>query len=372
MSRINLIKPSLTFEEISPKIERLIESGIYSNGQNVEDFISEIIKFTKAKYCFTTSSATTALWTCLRILGVGKGDEVLVSDFSYPATVNVIEDVEATPIFVDVSPETFNMKPDEFESKISSKTKAVIFVDALGNLSSIDKIRKICNKHKLTLIEDAACAYGSSINGKNSGSISDLTCFSFHPRKVICAGEGGAITTNNKHFAEKLKIKLSHGARFYDDGKVDFIDYGYNFRLSEIQAILALTQLKKIKHIIQSRRKIWKIYKEILKPLGFMPQVIKEGIEYNVQSATFIVPKNISSTELILQLKQKQIDCSIGTFSLSNIDYYKKKYRDPKVNSLFLMNNTITLPCYEGLDQERVLKAIINSLDKLTYKNNLY
>jgi perosamine synthetase len=362
MSRIKIVKPSLTFDEISPRLEKIINSGIYSNGTNITEFSSEISKLTKAKYCFPTSSATTALWTCLKILKIKKGDEVLVSDFSYPATVNVIEDLGAKPIFVDVSLEDFNMKPEELEKKISPKAKAVIFVDALGNPSGINKIRQICNNRQLILIEDAACAIGSSENGENCGSISDLTCFSFHPRKVICAGEGGAITTNNKTFADKLKIKLSHGAKLDNEGNLKFIQFGYNFRISEIQALLALVQIKKLTKIIDVRQKIWKIYKEALIPLGFKAQHIKTNVYFNVQSATFIVPRDISASELILKMKKKEIDCSIGTFSLSTIDYYLKKYKDPQKNSSFLMNNTITLPCFDGLNVEKVIKAIKLSL----------
>ena len=362
MSKINLIRPSLTFQEVSQKLEKIIETGIYSNGENIAEFSSEISKLTTAKYCFPTSSATTALWTCLKILKIKEGDEVLVSDFSYPATANVIEDVGAKPIFVDVSLEDFNMKPDELEKKISPKAKAVIFVDALGNPSGINKIREICHKQKLILIEDAACAIGSSENGQKCGAISDLTCFSFHPRKVICAGEGGAITTNNKEFANKLKIKLSHGAKIDKEGNLRFIEYGYNFRISEIQALLALIQIKKLDKIIGVRHKIWECYKKTLIPLGFKAQNIKKNVKYNVQSATFIVPFATSASQLILKLKKKGIDCSIGTFSLSSTDYYQKKYQNKQENSSFLMKNTITLPCFEGLEVDKVINEIRNSI----------
>lgn len=363
MSRINLIRPSITFEEISLKIEKLINKGIYSNGENIKKFSAEISKITKAKYCFPTSSATVALWTCLKLLNIKKGDEVLVSDFSYPATANVIEDLGAKPIFVDVCIECFNMKPAELEKKITPRTKAVIFVDALGNPTGIDQIRNICTNRNLTLIEDAACALGSSHNGVSCGSISDFTCFSFHPRKVICAGEGGAITTNNKNYADKLKIKLSHGSVVDQDGKVSFIDYGYNFRISELEALLALVQLKKIKTIIKSRLKIWNNYKTALEPLGFKSQFISKNSKFNVQSASFIVPTHVKLSDLILKIREQQIDCSIGTYSLSTTDYYLKKYNSPQKNSLFLMNNTITLPCYEGLNQDRVIEAVKSSLD---------
>ena len=362
MSRVNLVKPSVTFEEIAPQIEKIIKSGIYSNGENINEFSKKISKLTKAKFCFPTSSATTALWTCLKILDIKEGDEIIVSDFSYPATVNVIEDLGAKPIFADVSIDNFNMLPSELEKKISSKTKAVIFVDALGNPSGINKINKICKEKNITLIEDAACAIGSSELGKKCGSISDLTCFSFHPRKIICAGEGGAITTNNKYFAEKLKIKLSHGSKKDNKGHLKFVEYGYNFRISEIQAVLALVQLKKIEEIILNRLQIWERYKKFLVPMGFKPQKIDNGAKFNAQSVSFIVPYGTSVQDLIFKMNKKEIDCSIGTFSLSSIDYYLKKYNNSQKNSLFLMNNTITFPCFEGLEVDKIIREIERSL----------
>lgn len=365
MIKTQIVRPSITFDELEPEIKDIVASGIYTNGNAVSTFTKQILKITQSKFCFPTTSATTALWTCLKILKITSGDEVLISDFSYPATANVVEDLGAKPVFVDVNLETFNMLPEDLLSKISSKTKAVIFVDALGNPSGLHDIKKICKKHNIILIEDAACAIGSSEKNKMCGSISDLTCFSFHPRKIICAGEGGAITTNSKNFARQLELKLTHGLKKDKNGNIDFIDYGYNFRMSEIQAALASIQLKKLDNIIEKRLDILNIYKENLIPLGFKNQKISNLVKFNVQSATFIVTKNISAKKMIKSLQEKHIDCSIGTYALSSIDYYKKKYKNPLKNSKFLMNNSITLPCYENLNVKKIIDVIYSIYSSL-------
>ena len=189
MIKTQIVRPSITFDELEPKLEISL-SLVFTLMEMLFNFTKQILKITQSKFCFPTTSATTALWTCLKILKITSGDEVLISDFSYPASANVVEDLGAKPVFVDVNLETFNMLPEDLLNKISSKTKAVIFVDALGNPSGLHDIKKICKKNNLVLIEDAACAIGSSEKNKMCGSISDLTCFSFHPRKIICAGEG--------------------------------------------------------------------------------------------------------------------------------------------------------------------------------------
>ena len=148
-----LIKPYLTFEEVEADIRNIFETGIFTKGKYVEMFKEGIKEYTGARYAFLTTSATTALWISLKAVGVKTGDEVIVSDFSFPATANVVEDIGATPVFADVDLETFNMMPAELEKKINKKTKAVIFVDALGNPSGILKIKKICKKNNNIFIK---------------------------------------------------------------------------------------------------------------------------------------------------------------------------------------------------------------------------
>ncbi|WP_298749229.1 DegT/DnrJ/EryC1/StrS family aminotransferase [uncultured Arcobacter sp.] len=354
---IRLIKPYVNFEEVRNEFEEVFESGWFTKGKFVDEFRNLLKSYTGSKNAFLTTSATTALTMSLKILDIKAGDEVIISDFSFPATANVVEDLGAIPIFADVSLETFNMLPDELENKITTKTKAVIFVDALGNPSGILKIKAICEKYNLPLIEDGACAIGSSENTIKCGNIADLTCFSFHPRKLLTTGEGGAITTNNEEYAKLLEIKLNHGS-VVNDGKFDFIDYGYNYRMSELQAVMGIKQLEKLDSIVKSRNTIRDMFIVQLEQLGFKEQKVTKDVVYNVQSLVFQVPSEINRDDLVSYLKNNKIETTIGTYSLSATTYYKNKYNNIQKNSSNLEKNTITLPCYENLEINKIYKII--------------
>ncbi len=366
MNITRLMKPYITFDEVESEFRGVFESGTFTRGQNVEELRKHLTDYTGSKHAFLMTSATTALWVSLKLLGICKGDEVIVSDFSYPASANVIEDLGATPVFADVDLDTFNMLPSELESKITEKTKAVMFVDSLGNPTGVTEIKAICDKYKLTLIEDAACAIGSSENGRRCGSVADLTCFSFHPRKLISSGEGGAITLNRDDWADWLEVKLFHGAKGLKGLALDHIDFGYNFRLPELQAIMASKQLAKVEAIVDERNRIRADYIEQLNPLGFVPQKIGKDVRYNVQSMVFKVPEGCDRDALILGLRKVGVESTIGTYALSSGTYYARKYADQQKNSFKLEQTTITLPCFEGLDVSRVaslIKLVIESLE---------
>jgi dTDP-4-amino-4,6-dideoxygalactose transaminase len=358
MRNIRLMKPYISFKEIQKDFSKVFESGIFTRGKFLEYFKDDIKSFLKAKNVFLMTSATTSLSMCLKLLKITKGDEVIISDFSWPATVNVVEDLGATPVFADVSLETYNMLPEELEKKITKRTKAVIFVDTLGNPSGIGKVKSICKKNNIPLIEDAACAIGSSVNKIKCGAISDLTCFSFHPRKLICCGEGGVITTNNSKWSKILKVKLQHGAKGFKGVGLDFIDYGYNYRFTELQSVMGIKQLKKIELIIKDRNKIRLIYIKNLFKSGFIPQKIFKNVNFNNQTIAFKVSSRQLRDGLIKFLKKNEIETTIGYYSLSNTTYYKKKYNSQQKNSKILQDTTIALPCYKRLDIKKVIKQI--------------
>jgi perosamine synthetase len=249
------------------------------------------------------------------------------------------------------------MLADDLESKITTKTKAVIFVDALGSPIGIHEIKKICQKHNLPLIEDGACAIGSSEFGVKCGNIADITCFSFHPRKLLTMGEGGAITFNDSKYVEFFDIKLNHGA-VVNDGKFDFVDYGYNYRVPELQCVMGIKQLKKLDDIINSRNSIRNEYIKSLEPLGFKVQIVSDDIIYNVQSLVFKVPQNLSRDELIKYLKENGVETTIGTYCLSGTTYYKNKYDSVQTNAKILEENTITFPCYNNVDIKYIVEKI--------------
>lgn len=362
MNNIRLMKPYITYDEVEAEFKAVFESGIFTRGQNVELLRKQLAEYTGAKHAFLMTSATTALWVCLKLLNIGKGDEVIVSDFSFPATANVVEDLGAIPVFADVDIQTFNMLPEELEKKINARTKAVIFVDALGSPSGLTEIKAICDKHGLPLIEDAACGIGSAENGRRCGSVADLSCFSFHPRKLISSGEGGAITTNRDDWAEWLDMKLMHGAKGLKGIAMDFVDYGYNFRLPELQAIMASKQLARIEKIVDDRNAIRNAYISKLEPLGFVAQKIADGARSNIQSLVFKVPEGCNRDVLVLALRKVGVESTIGTYAMSSGTYFMAKYANPQKNAAQLEQTTITLPCFDGADVDVVADAIKNAI----------
>lgn len=360
---IRLIKPYIEYSEIAADFEKIFASGMFTRGKYVNAFIADLQEYLGAQHVFLTTSATTALTMCLKLLDIGAGDEVIIADFSFPATVNVVEDVGARPVFADVDLLTYNMQPDELEKKITSKTKAVIFVDALGNPSGITRIKEICQSKGILLIDDAACSIGSSENNVKSGNIADLTCFSFHPRKLLTTGEGGAIATNNPEYAKKLAVKLNHGAANIN-GKLDFIDFGFNYRLPELQCAMGSCQLRKLDDIIQRRIVLQNQFDELLRPLGLKRQAASANVFHNVQSLVFTVPETCDRDALIAYLANEQIETTIGTYSLSNTSYYRKKYNMVQPVASYLEKNTITLPCYDHVDYAYICEKIADYLNQ--------
>jgi perosamine synthetase len=352
------MKPYIAYEDVEADFREVFSSGMFTRGQHVEAFRKELAAFTGVRNVHMATSATTALWLCLKLLNIRPGDEVVVSDFSFPATANVVEDLGATPVFADVSLDTYNVLPETLEKLMTPRTKAVIFVDALGNPSGLHAIAALCSTKGVPLIEDAACAIGSSEAGRRCGSIADLTCLSFHPRKLICTGEGGAITTDNEEWSRWLDVKLAHGAYGMKGPGLDFVDYGYNFRIPELQAVMARKQLARLNAILDERIQIRDRYRGRLESLGFRAQKVGADVRYNVQSLVFAVPDGCNRDDLISSLKQQGIESTLGTYAMSATTYYSRRYGVYNPNARWLESNTITLPCFTDIDVDIVCDTI--------------
>ena len=355
---IRLIRPSIAFEEVEEDLRGMFESGVFTRGEHVEALRRELASYTGAGHAYLATSATTALWACLRFLEIGPGDEVVVADFSFPASANVVVDVGARPVFADVSPDHYNITPETLERALSPQTKAVMFIDALGNPTGLHAVRDLCRSRGLPLVEDAACAIGSSEKGVRCGAISDLTCFSFHPRKLLNTGEGGAITFDDPEWAKWFDVKLSHGASGPLGYGLDFTDYGYNFRLSEAQAIFGRAQLRKLDAIVAERSAIRDAFVERLEPLGFVAQQVGDDVVYNVQSLVFRVPAGIGRDALISGLREEGVESTIGTYCLSGTTFYRRRYNDVQPVAERLQRETITFPCHGEMDVDLVLDAV--------------
>jgi len=365
MDKIKLIEPYISFDQVEKGLRDIFDTGQFTRGNNVQKFSDDLKNYTNTKHAFLVTSATTALTMCLKTLGIKEGDDVLVSDFSFPATANVVEDLGARPIFVDVKRDTYNMCEEDLKAKLGEDVKALIYVDVFGNPTGIDNIMDICRKKNVPVIEDAACALGSSSRENKVGNIADMTCFSFHPRKLLCTGEGGAILTNSDEYADFFRSKLMHGANGIRGLGLDFVTFGYNYRMSEIQALMGHVQLTDLDRIIVSRQKIFADYSHRLRQFGFIPQRCGQECEHNIQSAVLTIPENTNQQAIAKYLASHNIEATLGTYCLSGTTYYKKKYKDVQPNAWWLENNTITLPCHDNVDVGyicSVLEAYMGSI----------
>ena len=359
MNKNILIDHNFKINDYKKDIEKIFNSNSFTQGKNNLQFKNKLKKKYNIKNCFLVSSATTAMSVCLEALGIKKGDEVAISDYSWISTAHVVENLGAKPVFIDVDLDTFNMSINDLKKKITKKTKSIIFVHCFGNPSNIDEIKKISKNKSIPLIEDAACAIGSKINNKYVGYDSFSACFSFHQRKVINTGEGGAIFSNNKNFSQKIEKKLMLGSkRLKNKNYVDFDGTGHNYRLTEIQCLLGSKQLDKLNQKILIRNKIYKKYIKFLSKFNFKPQKVNNNSQSNIQSCAFITPSNVNRDKLIKYLKKHKIDSTIGTYSLSSSKFYKKKYSDPQSNSFFLFKNCISLPCHEKINFKFIFSKI--------------
>ncbi len=254
---------------------KILDSGWYILGKNVEQFEKDFANFCGTKYAIGVANGLDALILILKALGIGKGDEVIVPANTYIATILAVVANGAKPVFVEPKIETYNLNPDLIEKKITKKTKAILAVHLYGLVSDIDKISEIAKKHNLYLIEDSAQSHGAIYNGKKSGSFGIASGFSFYPGKNLGAlGDGGAITTNSKNLYDKLKALRNYGSHI----KYENIYKGFNSRLDEFQAGVLITKLKHLDSDNKARISIAKMYEDgINNPKIVKPLFVNDG-----------------------------------------------------------------------------------------------
>jgi len=256
--------------EIMQEIEEICDSQYFILGPKVEKFEKEVAEYCQSKYAVGVSSGSDALIIALMTEGIGYGDEVITTPFTFFATAGAIARVGATPVFVDIEEDTFNINPELIESKITSRTKAVIPVHLYGQCADMDSILKIAKKHNLIVIEDGAQAIGSEYKNKRSGSMGDYGCFSFFPSKNLGAfGDGGAVTTNDPEKYELLKIFRNHGA----NPKYYHKYIGGNFRLDAIQAAILSVKLKFLDSWSEARQKNAQEYITLFEKSGISDKI---------------------------------------------------------------------------------------------------
>ncbi len=248
----------------------VLRSDYVTCGPNVTEMEKKLAEYCEAKYAVSMANGTAALHCACIAAGIKEGDEVITTPLTFAASANCVLYVGAKPVFADVDPETYNIDPESIRKNITDKTKAVIAVDYTGQCVENKKIREICDEYNLVFIEDAAHAIGSVYDGKKVGSLADMTCFSFHPVKTITCGEGGAVTTNSEEYYKKLVLAHTHGIT-HDESLMEEaphegpwyyeqISLGFNYRLTDFQAALLTSQLKKLDTFKAKRKAIVKKY----------------------------------------------------------------------------------------------------------------
>lgn len=316
-----------------------LKNGWLTQGPCVAEFERQFAQMHGVKYAIATSSCTTALHLSLVALGIGPGSEVIVPSFTWIATANAVEYVGAKPVFCDVNLGTYNIEISQIESLITTKTKAIIPVHLFGLCADIKPLVEICKKKKVFIIEDAACAVGSSINGKKAGSFGEIGCFSFHARKIISTGEGGMCTTNDKDLAEKIICLRNHGASITDEERYsgkqsyllpDFRVMGFNYRMTDFQGAVGLAQLSRLTSLIEGRRRWASWYKEQLKDILWLTTPsAQDGFKHTYQAFVCYVNKKhtpLTRNDIMKKLFEKGIETRPGTHAVHMQDYYAKKY----------------------------------------------
>ena len=299
LKRIKQIEPSLGKEERKEMLD-VLDSGWYTEAKKTRRFENMFAKFVGCKYATAVTSGTTALYVGLKSLGVGKGDEVIVPDFTFVASANAIEMTGAKPILVDIESKTLNLDLSKLPNLVTKRTKAIMPVDMNGRSTNIIKLSEFAKKNNIFLIEDAAHAIGSYFNGKHLGNRSDVAAFSFSIPKIVTTGQGGMVITNNKKIYEKcLSVKdfgREFGSKIKTQTAFNHNTVGYNFKFTEFQAAIGIAQMNKLKKRIMQKKKIYKKYSEKLSNITGI-----DFIETNLKNTT------IWSVEILLKSKKEKI-----------------------------------------------------------------
>lgn len=365
---IPIAKPFLGEEEAKAAHDTVL-SGWVTQGPKVAAFEEQFVEYTRAHHAVAVSSCTTALHLALIAAGVKHGDEVICPSMSFIATANSIVYAGATPVFAEVNDE-YNLDVEDVRNRITSKTKAIILVHQVGMPGDIDAFTALCSEKGLALVEDAACAIGCSYKGRKIGSHSPLVAFSLHPRKVITTGDGGMVTTNNEEMAARMKLLRQHGMsvtdreRFASNKPVfeQYVEVGYNYRLTDIQASIGIEQMKKLDTIVEMRRAIAHRYNAELADIpGLKLPIEREGYTSNYQSYSILLGDTVQvdRDELIQMMMDEGVATKRGIMASHREPAYSGSHANcslPRTEKL--CDRSILIPLFTQMTDEEVSTVI--------------
>ncbi|MCR5404304.1 MAG: UDP-4-amino-4,6-dideoxy-N-acetyl-beta-L-altrosamine transaminase [Butyrivibrio sp.] len=357
-------------------VSKALRGDLITCGPFVEELQKKLCEVTEAKYSVAVCNGTAALHCAAIAAGIGEGDEVITTPLTFAASANCARYVGAMPVFADVNPKTYNIDPDSIERCITDKTRAVIAVDYTGQAVEHDRIREICDRHGLIFIVDAAHAIGTKYKGKPEGSLADMTCFSFHPVKTITSGEGGAITTNDPEYYRKLCLASQHGivrnsADFVEEPEGPWVyemqELGFNYRMTDFQAALLISQLEKLEKFSERRKEIVKRYNEAFAEI---PQIIvqEEIPESDTTRHLYMIRLDLDKLtctrrQFFDAMSAENVQCQVHYVPVYWFPYYQrlgfKKGLCPIAEKIY--SGIMSIPLYPMLtdeDVEDVIKAV--------------
>lgn len=365
---IQIAQPKMGTEEWEA-LKEPIDTGWLTQGPKVAAFEKLFAEMHGVKHALAVSNCTTALHLALLACGIKPGDEVIVPSFTWVSTANAVLYCGATPVFIDIDLNTFNIDVNQIKNKISARTKAIIPVHLFGLCADVDFIKT--NFPQLKIIEDAACAAGAALRGKPAGSLGHVGCFSFHPRKSITTGEGGMITTNDDGIAARVNVLRNHGASISEEQRhvgnkpwmlAEYNDFGFNYRMTDLQGAIGLVQLKKMSGFIEERNEWANFYQNELKAIKWLQTpVVPDGFTHGWQSYVIIINEDIAPlkrNELMEYLQTKGISTRPGTHAVHMLGYYKNIFGftpSSYPNSFAANEYSMAIPLHNCMSKEDYL-----------------
>jgi len=333
-------------------VAEVLESGQLTMGPKVEEFERGLAAACGTEHAVVVSSGTAALHLAVLALGVGPGDEVLVPAYTFPSTANVVAFVGAQPVLVDVDPETMNLDPGKLEP--GPKTKAIVAVDLFGRPAPVEQLPE-----GVPVLEDAAGALGAKRRGRPCGSLGALACLSFHPRKIVTTGEGGAVTTDDAELADAIRRMRHHGIE--PRGSFEIAHAGLNYRLSDILCAVGIPQLARLGELLEARTRIAAGFTERLRDVVETPSA-DEGDVHGWQA--YVVQVD-GAADKIAALREQGIEAQVGTYALHRLAAYRDQGEFPGASRVF--DRAIALPFHTRLtesDLDRVAEALTRLVSK--------
>ena len=323
---LRLARPFIAEAAIA-EVAEVLRSGNLVQGDQVARFEAALGEYLGVKHAIAVSSGTAALHVALLALGIGPGDEVVVPAFTYPATANVVELCGARTILVDIGLDDYCLDTSLLEAAVTRKTRAVIPVHEFGQAADMNGVLDFAQRHGLHVIEDAACALGTEYHGRKAGTLGEIGCFSFHPRKALTTGEGGAVTTNDDRLADIVRSLRSHGFEATDTGRREFVRAGLNYRMTEFQAVLGRHQLLALDEELNLRRQQAHRYDSLLSGARDLKTPARFPERRPVfQTYHVLLPGAIDRDTVIQQLKARDVETNLGAHALNCLPYYRDRY----------------------------------------------